>query len=35
VRDYPNRHVSTLLVFDAVAAALEKIESTQSLMAKR
>ncbi|WP_297110298.1 iron-sulfur cluster assembly scaffold protein [uncultured Devosia sp.] len=27
VRDYPARHMSTLLVFDAVAAALEKIES--------
>ena len=29
VRAYPNRHVSTLLVFDAVAAALEKVESQQ------
>ncbi len=29
VRDYPARHLSTLLVFDAVAAALEKIESPQ------
>lgn len=31
VRSYPNRHVSTLLVFDAVAAALEKVESKQSV----
>lgn len=31
VRDYPNRHVSTLLVFDAVAAALEKLESPQAV----
>lgn len=29
VRDYPNRHTSTLLVFDAIAVALEKIESKQ------
>jgi NifU-like protein involved in Fe-S cluster formation len=34
VRDYPNRHVSTLLVFDAVAAALEEIESAQMVAAK-
>ncbi len=31
-RDYPNRHMSMLLVFDAVAAALEKIESNQSIV---
>lgn len=31
VRDYPARHMSTLLVFDAVAAALEKIESSQKV----
>jgi NifU-like protein involved in Fe-S cluster formation len=35
VRDYPNRHVSTLLVFDAVAAALEKLESSQAVAAAR
>lgn len=29
VRDYPARHASTLLVFEAVAAALEKLESDQ------
>jgi NifU-like protein involved in Fe-S cluster formation len=34
VRDYPNRHVSTLLVFDAIAAALEKIESSESVTAR-
>lgn len=34
VRDYPARHVSTLLVFDAVAAALEKRESSQPLAAQ-
>lgn len=34
VRDYPNRHVSTLLVFDAVAAAIEKLESSQALAAR-
>ena len=34
VRDYPNRHVSTLLVFDAVAAALEKLESPQMVAAR-
>jgi NifU-like protein involved in Fe-S cluster formation len=33
VRDYPPRHTSTLLVFDAVAAALEKIESQESVAA--
>lgn len=31
VRGYPNRHVSTLLVFDAVVAALEKLESEQGV----
>ncbi|WP_328765954.1 iron-sulfur cluster assembly scaffold protein [Devosia aurantiaca] len=31
VRGYPNRHMSTMLVFDAVAAALEKIESQQEV----
>lgn len=35
VRDYPNRHMSTMLVFDAVVAALEKIESQQALAAER
>lgn len=34
VRDYPNRHMSTLLVFDAVAAALEKYESGQTVAAR-
>lgn len=34
VRGYPNRHMSTLLVFDAVAAALEKVESAESVAAK-
>lgn len=29
VRTYPARHMSTLLVFDAIAAALEKHESNQ------
>ena len=33
VRDYRPRHVSTLLVFDAVAEALEKIESGQAVAA--
>ena len=33
VRDYPARHMSTLLVFDAVAEALEKIESAESVTA--
>lgn len=33
VRDYPNRHMSTMLVFDAVVAALEKIESQQVVAA--
>ncbi len=33
VRSYPNRHVSTLLVFDAIAAALEKLESKQAVVA--
>jgi NifU-like protein involved in Fe-S cluster formation len=31
VRDYPARHMSTLLVFDAVVAAIEKAESAESL----
>jgi NifU-like protein involved in Fe-S cluster formation len=35
VRGYPARHVSTLLVFDAVAAALEKLESSQAVAAAR
>lgn len=35
VRAYPNRHISTLLVFDAVALALEKIESDQAVAAGR
>ncbi len=34
VRDYPNRHMSTLLVFDAIAAALEKVESSESVTAR-
>jgi len=34
VRDYPNRHMSTLLVFDAIAAALEKRESLQAVAAQ-
>lgn len=33
VRDYTARHMSTLLVFDAVEAALEKIESAESVTA--
>jgi NifU-like protein involved in Fe-S cluster formation len=33
VRDYPARHPSALLVFDAVVEALDKIESSQSLPA--
>jgi NifU-like protein involved in Fe-S cluster formation len=32
VRDYAPRHASTLLVFDAVAEALDKIESRQVVM---
>ena len=35
VRDYKARHMSTLLVFDAVAEALEKIESAQTIVAAR
>lgn len=31
VRDYPNRHMSTLLVFDAIALALEKLEASQAV----
>ena len=34
VRDYKARHASTLLVFEAVVEALEKIESAESLAAK-
>ncbi|GHA13964.1 iron-sulfur cluster assembly scaffold protein [Devosia pacifica] len=34
VRDYPQRHVSTLLVFDALASALEKLESKPELAAR-
>lgn len=34
VRDYPARHMSTLLVFDAVVAALEKFDSGQAVAAK-
>jgi len=34
VRDYRARHASTLLVFDAVEAALEKIESVEPLAAQ-
>ena len=33
VRDYRARHMSTLLVFDAVVEALEKIESIESVAA--
>lgn len=33
VRDYSARHMSTLLVFDAVVEALEKIESAQPVAA--
>jgi NifU-like protein involved in Fe-S cluster formation len=35
VRDFPNRHVSTLLVFDAVATAIEKLESSQPVAVSR
>ena len=31
VREYPARHMSTLLVFEAVVAAIEKAESTESV----
>lgn len=31
VRGFPHRHASTLLVFDAVIAALDKIESAESV----
>jgi NifU-like protein involved in Fe-S cluster formation len=34
VRDYPNRHMSTLLVFDAIGLALEKLESSQAVTAQ-
>lgn len=30
VRDFPNRHASTLLVFEAVAAALDALENAQA-----
>jgi NifU-like protein involved in Fe-S cluster formation len=33
VRDYPPRHASTLLVFDAVVEALDKIEGAQPVAA--
>ncbi|HVY52176.1 MAG TPA: iron-sulfur cluster assembly scaffold protein [Devosia sp.] len=33
VRDYPPRHASTLLVFDAVVDALDKIEAEQAVAA--
>ena len=33
VREYRARHVSTLLVFDAVVEALEKVESAESVAA--
>jgi NifU-like protein involved in Fe-S cluster formation len=33
VRDYPPRHASTLLVFDAVVDALDKIEAGQQVAA--
>jgi NifU-like protein involved in Fe-S cluster formation len=33
VRDYPPRHTSTLLVFDAVVEALDKIEAVQAAAA--
>ena len=33
VREYRPRHMSTLLVFDAVVEALDKIESTESVTA--
>ena len=35
VRDFPARHMSTLLVFDAVAAALEKATQEHDLAAGR
>lgn len=35
VREYPARHLSTLLVFDAVDAAIEKIESSESVAGAR
>lgn len=34
VRDFRARHMSTLLVFDAVVEALEKIESAESVTAR-
>lgn len=35
VREYPARHMSTLLVFDAVVAAIEKAESAESVVVDR
>ena len=35
VRDYPPRHTSTLLVFDAVVEALDKIDAGQSAVVAR
>ncbi|WEK06736.1 MAG: iron-sulfur cluster assembly scaffold protein [Candidatus Devosia phytovorans] len=35
VRDYKARHLSTMLVFDAVVDALEKAEAAESVMAVR
>lgn len=35
VRSYPARHMSTLLVFDAVVEAIEKAESSESVRAAR
>lgn len=35
VRDYPPRHTSTLLVFDAVVDALDKIEAREAVKAVR
>jgi len=35
VREYRSRHMSTLLVFDAVVAAIEKAESAESLVVDR
>lgn len=35
VRDYPARHTSTLLVFDAVVDALDKIEAGQAVATAR
>ncbi len=35
VRDYPARHTSTLLVFDAIVDALDKIEAGQAVATAR